>query len=242
MQIPDKFKNQDGSLNTEALIKSQADGQSYASQVKNDMEQMRAENAQLLQLGEDMQRELATAQAIQPQSAGDQMTDEEVTEYNANPKAFMAKQFKADMAKMNQKVDDQRQDSHKDRIMDFKVASAQNKVQGYEGYKELEQDITSILGMKGADGKNIVGMDPRMHDLAFNAALGSRMPEIINEAKNTAFTAGYDKHKEEMTRQISPGGGSTLPAGGAQLDKETIDGMTPEQMVAAGLVQVHPSK
>jgi hypothetical protein len=235
--IPDKFKNQDGSPKIEALVKSQVDTQSYASRVTSENEQLRAERDQLIQLGEDMQKELAAAQATPPMSQpGEQMTDAEVEEYNANPKAYMAKLMKQELSQMNKKIEGQRQEGHRDRMLDFKVNTARNKIQNMEGYKDLEEDINGILN------SNVVGWDPRGPELAYYAARGMRTTQMVVDAKNMGFTEGYNRAKEELTRQVSPGGGSTLPAGGKTLDAETIDNMTPEQMVAAGLVQVHPSK
>ena len=238
-QIPDKFKNADGSPNIEALIKSQADGQSYALQNKNEVDRLRSENDQLLKMGEDFQREIQYMKTAGPQTSqpgSDQMSDKEIEEYNANPKAYMAKMMKEQMGQLNQKVEGQRAEGQRDRMMDFKVNAALSNIKNKEGYKELEADINGILN------SNLLGYDPRGPEMAYHAAVGMRMPQIIAEAKNQAFTAGYEKHKEELTKQVTGGGGSTLPAGGPQLDDQTIDGMTPEQMVAAGIVNVHPSK
>lgn len=235
LQIPDKFKNQDGTLNAEALIKSQSDGQSYASQVKNEMEQMRAENEQLMQMAEDFQREIKASRQSSQQQGPAKMTDEQIEEYNANPQAYMDKMVDQKISAMNQKVDNQQNESHRDRMLDFKVNNALSAIKSKEGYAQLEGDINSILKT------NILDYDPKGPELAYNAALGMKMPEILAQAKNGAFTEGYEKAKSELTRQVSGGGGSTLPAGGQNLDEQTLSDMSPEEMLKSGILSQHPS-
>jgi len=236
LQIPDKFKNQDGSLNAEALIKSQADGQSYASQVKNEMEQMRAENTQLMQMAEDFQNELRTSKQAAAQAKGPEMSDAEIEDYNANPKAYMAQEMKKELAKMNNKIENNQTENHRDRMLDFKVTTARSKIENEEGFKDIAEDYNKILST------NMIDYDPRGPELARNAAMGMRMPQIVADAKNQAFTEGYEKAKSELSRQVSGGGGSTLPAGGANMDDETLNQMSPEEMIRSGLLNVHPSK
>lgn len=236
IQIPDKFKNQDGSLNTEALIKSQSDGQSYASQVKNEIEQLKEENLKLLQMGDDFQKELNGLQSAPAQPGQTPMTPEQVDEYNANPQAYVDKLVDKKMQTMDQKIDGQRKEGQRDRMLDFKVNNEISKIKSREGYKELEEDIDGILK------SNLIGWDPRGPELAYYAARGMKTTEMVVEAKNQGFNEGYSKHKEEIDRQVAGGGASTLPAGGVQLDDATLDKMTGEEMIQAGLINVHPSK
>ena len=241
VQIPDKFKNPDGSINTENLLKSYTEAEKNLGQffqTRSEADRLKQENEQLMQLGEDLQRELQEAQKA-PKSMsqpGEQMTAEEIEEYNTNPKAYMAKLMKQELSQMNQKLDNQKVEGHRDRMLDFKVNNALNTVKQKEGYKELAEDINNILRA------GFVDYDPRGPELAYHAAVGMKMPQIVTEAKNQAFTEGYEKAKEEIRRQVTGGGSSTLPAGGAQLDDETLNKMSPEEIVRSGLLSVHPSK
>ena len=158
-----------------------------------------------------------------PSQPGQTMTDQQIEEYNANPSAYISKMVDQKLSSLNQKVADDRAAGERDRLLDFKVNMAKSRAEGNPMFKDLKEDAMKILNT------NILDYHPDAVGLAYHAARSIRMPEIVAQAKNAAFNEGYQKAKDELTKHVEGGGASTLPAGGVQLNKETIDKMSEEE-------------
>jgi len=210
------------------MAKSYAEAEKTLSQnfqAKSDAEKFSKENEQLLNMAEDFQKEISDLKKAPSQSKSDpnaEMTDKEIEEYNSNPKAAIAKAVQAALEPIQAKSADQQKQGEQDRVMDYKVLSEINRFKGDQKFSGLEKDADTILNDKN------LPYTPQSVALAYHAARSVRMADIVNTAKNEAFTTGYNKAMDEIKRGVD-GGKSTIPAQGsggvAGLDEASLDSM-----------------
>lgn len=201
-------------------------------QAKSDAEKLGKENETLLGMAEDFQREInelkkAPVQSTQSIDPTASMTDKEIEEYNTNPKKMMAQMLQQALQPMQQKSVDQQKQNDRDKVMDYKVLSEVNKFKADKKFDGLEKDVDAILR------DDNLPYTPQSVATAYHAARSLRMSEIVNTAKNEAFSQGYKKHEDEVKRMVD-GGRSTVPAAGSDglggLSEESLDKMSAAEM------------
>jgi hypothetical protein len=214
--IPDKFKNPDGSVNTEAWAKSYAEAEKQLSQLFQERSEWRKTNeqinAQMASMQEYMQKLAAGKQ--EPEKPEGEYTPEEIEEMQRNPRSFIQKEVNKNLKGF---MDEQKAE----RELAENINRAYNWGRAnVDGFKILEPKIEAAL-QSGAYNRH-----PDAVQEAYYSQLGRQVGEIVKIAKNDAFTAGYNKAKEEMGRHVESGGKSTLPVEGGALTPDTLAGMS----------------
>lgn len=153
-------------------------------------------------------------------------TPQQVEEFNKDPMGFMAKEIRKgvqDGIKTElSKYDEQAQ---RDRQMDNQIfiATAQAR-QNLDGFKQLEPQIKQILD------QDFIERNPKAIEFAYYTALGKELPKILETAQNAAFQKGYEKHKEEMGRQVENAGKSSLSLDGGQINLQDLKNMSEQEL------------
>lgn len=215
-QVPDKFKNPDGSLNVDNLLKSYREAESTLgrqNQSLRDIELIKSENAELKQYLTELQKfkqniegRIAESEKQEAETAPTQeewagMTPQE-------QQAYMDRKIESRVNEIQQKHDAQRE-------MDTKIHSSIEEVSKLEGYEHLKEDINAVLR------SDIIDYHPDAPKIAYYAALGHKTPALVTQAKNMGFSEGYAKAKAEMGKVVDSGK-ATSPV--------NIEGMSPEDL------------
>ena len=204
---------------------------SQSMQAKGDSERLTSENEKLLGMAEDFQREITELKNASAKTVSDpaKMTDEEINEYNDNPKAAIAKAVAAAINPIRDKAANNERVAQQDRVMDHKVLTEMNKYKNDKSFDGLQADVEAILNDKGQN----LAYTPQSVALAHHAARSVKMPQIVVEAKNQGFSAGYNKAMDEVRRGVD-GGKSTIPAAGTGalggFSAEQIEGMSAAEL------------
>jgi len=216
--IPEKFQNADGTPNLEALIKSQADGQSYASQVKNELTESQKQHAEIQATNKAMQDEY---QQWQEQKEAD--SPEAKAEREADP----AKMAEYNEKKITAAVDKRFADAEKKHQGDMEVNAAANRArQELPMFAKFEKDIQKMLG------DNDMPYSKQSLEIGYNAVVGQQMPQLLKEAKNGAYSEGYAKAKAELGKHVESGGKASSPADGLGFSKDQINDLKEEELRA----------
>jgi hypothetical protein len=215
IQVPDKFKNPDGSVNLPNLVKSYSEAEKLVGKYNNtayENQQLKAEMESL----RGMIEEFKQTQLNQPPEQAKpetEYTDEEIEMIQKNPKAWLNQNIEKILENRT------RQDALKQqeqRIKDYEMLTAINKArETLPEFKALEPEMKKYVDM------GLVEQDPRSIELIYNAVLGSKIPQIVDVVKKSAFDEGYAKARAELKLQVEGGGKDTSPVGNVDVNKLT---------------------
>jgi hypothetical protein len=191
--VPDKFKNPDGSVNLDNLIKSYSEAEKKLGQTGNASH----ENELLKQQIQDLYSEMEQSKALQEELKSKfEMPQEELTQEQLTRKIIREEMMK------------QEQDSRKQRIADYEILSAINQArEKLPNFKEFEPEIEAL----SKQTNEFVKQSPKAVELLYNAVVGMKAPELVGIATKKAFQDGYEKAKAEMKMQVEGGGRDTTP-------------------------------
>lgn len=225
LQVPDKFKNPDGTLKVESLLKSYTDAEKTLSRygnVNHENETLKQQMTQMQQLVEDLRSAyLEKSQTKTKEEGSVEYTPEEIEEIQKNPKAFIAREVQRVIADRDNKNTEVQREQ---RIRDYELLSAVNKArETLPEFSKLEPEIQKL-----AD-KEFITPHPEMIPILYNSVLGQKLPSIVDYVKQSSFKEGYDKAKQEMKLQVEGGGKDTSPVD-ISLDNSNIDKLSASEL------------
>ena len=223
-EIPKKFLNEDGTVNVSAMWKSGREAEKQLSQhfqMKSEFDKLGQQNQQLgdqLQSMNSWREQMEADKAAKLAEPGRKYTEEEIKAINDDPGAFVKKEVTAQLAAHRKEVESAAKD---DREINETINKARSSV---DGFKELEPQIGELLSSPGLT-RTKEGVEN-----AYYSALGRKSEAMMAMAKNMGYTAGYNKHKEEVTKLVESGDKSSIPTEMSGLSKEQIDGASAEEL------------
>jgi Trp operon repressor len=199
-QVPTKFKNPDGSLNVDNLLKSYGEAEKTLgrqNQSIQDIELIKLENSELKQRYGELNQFKADLEAKM------QASQQEQAEQTPTPAEWAGMTPQEQQAYIDQKVESKvtqlQQKQEAQREMDSKINASIAEVSKLEGYEHLKDDINAMLK------SDIIDYHPDAPKIAYYAALGHKTPALLSQAKNMGFSEGYAKAKEEMGKVVDSG-------------------------------------
>jgi hypothetical protein len=216
-QVPDKYKNPDGSINTAALLKTNLESEKVIGRqlnFENQMKQLADQNAQLQQQIQEFQQYRQEMDAkLNPPAEQQQLTAEDIA--NMTPQQLQSH--------LDQQIEAKFTAIKAEQELQQKIDQSINEVSQFDGAKELEADITKVLQ------SDVFQRSPSAPKMAYFAALGGKMPQLVGQARNMGYSEGYAKAKEEMTKGVDSGK-SSAPVDIGQITQEQADGMSKEEL------------
>lgn len=220
-QVPDKFKNPDGTLNTDNLIKS------YGELEKNFGRGMQAQNelkqaqSRISQMEQKMQELYQKGQAPQAQPVMEELSEEQQAELLGDPK----KMNDYINSRIDKTVTGKIESIEQKRANDMNIIAAANRArQELPLFGKYESEIQKIL----ADGD--LPYRPESLQIGYNAFLGQNLPQILVEAKNMAYNEGFQKAKAELGLHVEAGGKASGAIDGQGFNPDQIDNMSLEEL------------
>ncbi len=221
-QVPDKFKNPDGTVNTEALTKSYLEAEKQLSQHFQMKSEYGKTQEQLAEMQDYVKRlddwREQTMAAQNPEKKDGDYTPEEIEEMRTNPREFIKKEVSQGLKSFQQ---EQKVEAELSGAIDSAINYGRANV---DGFNKLEPEIAKLMESEAYT------RHPESVKQAYYAVLGQKMPEMLKESKNMGFTEGYKKHGEEMGKHVESGGKSSLPMSGGSLTPEAIKNMSVEDL------------
>lgn len=222
VQIPDKFKNPDGSVNTEAWAKSHSDLEKKLSELFQERSEYRKAQDQMGEMQEyikriDEWREQTLAEKNPEKVEGD-YTPEEIEDMRVNPKKYIKSEVQKELKSF------QKEQASENKLKGEINAAVNYGRANVDGFSRLEPKIAERMK------SDAFSQHPESVQQAYYAELGEMMPEMLRQSKDMGFTEGYKKHGEEMKLHVEGGGKASMPAEGGTVTAEQIKGMTAEQL------------
>ena len=225
--IPDKFKNPDGTVNTEAMAKSYAEAEKQLSQMFQQRSEWQKTSEQLSEMQnyvkqiDEWRQQQMSQQEEEPEHEGGTYTPEEIEEMQKNPRSFIQKEVKKSLSSFQKEQEEERK-------LNEGINSAINYGRAnIDGFKTLEPEIAKLMESPA------LAKHPDSVQIGYYATLGQKVPQLIAQSKNMGFTEGYNKAKEEMGKHVESGGKSSIPMSTGELTKEQIQGMSLEELEKA---------
>lgn len=204
LNVPDKFKNPDGSINVPAMLKSYGEAEKVVGRqlnTENQLKQLSEQNQALQQKLEELSK--APVAEPEPELTPEQMAEMTPQELQQN---------------INKQIESKFQAMKAEQELQEKISMSINEVGKLDGAKELEAEITKHLNSPA------ISRHPDAPKIAYYAALGEKTPMIVSQARNMGYSEGYAKAKEEMTKGVDSGRASA-PVESGNLSKDQIDAL-----------------
>jgi hypothetical protein len=206
INVPDKFKNPDGSVNVDSLLKSYGEAEKVVGRqlnVESQLNQLTQQNQQLQQALEQIK------QSVPQPEPEPELTAEQISQMT--PEQFQSH--------VDQKIETKFQSMLAQQELQQKIDASINEVSQYDGAKELEADITKVLQ------SNVFQRSPDAPKMAYYAALGGKMPQLVSQSRNMGYSEGYAAAKAEMLKGVDSGRASG-PVESGNLSEQQIAGLS----------------
>jgi len=208
LPIPDKFKNPDGTLNTDNLLKSYLEAEKGLSQQANlthQTKQQLAEAEIYKNYAEELKKQLEQVQT-QPQTQqtdDTEYTEEEIQLIKENPRVWLkrevAKELQAEKLKASEETSKQRE-------QDYMMLTAINKArETLPAFAAVENEINELANQEW------VGNDPQAIETLYYAAIGKKNEGLVAYAVEKARKEAYEQAKKDIQMQVDGGGRDSAP-------------------------------
>jgi hypothetical protein len=209
VQIPDKFKNPDGTLNTDNLLKSYLEaekGLSKQANVSHETNQKLAEAEIYKKYAEDLKAKLdqTLAQNQAPKNTeSSEYTEEEIKLIQENPRAWLRQELAKELQAEKQKSSEE---SSKQREQDYMMLTAINKArETLPAFAAVENEIKELANQEW------VGNDPKAIETLYYAAIGKKNEGLVAFAVEKARKEAYEQAKKDIQMQVDGGGRDSAP-------------------------------
>lgn len=210
VNVPDKFKNPDGSINVDSLLKSYGEAEKVVGRqlnVESQIKQLSEQNQQLQQALEQVKKAVPQPEP-EPELTAEQIAQMTPEQFQSHVDSKIESKFQAMLAKQE---------------LQQKIDASINEVSQYAGAKELEPDIAKVLQ------SNAFQSSPDAPKLAYYAALGGKMPQLVSQSRNMGYSEGYAAAKAEMLKGVDSGKASG-PIETGNLSEDQVKGMSREDL------------
>jgi hypothetical protein len=214
LDVPDKFKNPDGTPNVANLTKSYTELEKQFGRLNN----INKENEILKQHLDDLKQEIESVKnAPTRQDSKPVYTQEELELLQNDPKRFV------EMA-IDKRMQGQAEEARKNRLQDYEILTAINKArESLPGFKDLEPEIEQLADQE------FIGRSPKAIPFMYYAALGQKAESLITSARDKAYKEGYEKAKGDLKLQVEGSGRDSAPAD-MNINRDTVGKMSSEEL------------
>jgi len=221
VEIPDKFKNSDGSPNIDALSKSYQELEQGYGKLQNaayENDKLKQQLSLMDNMIKDYRVELENKSKVtNPQTGEREYTPEELKMLEENPGKFVSMEIDKKLGEIEKRTT---QKNNEQREREYKVLTAVNQARAnLPGFKAVESEVEGLLKKDFFDVSS-----PESVETAYHAAIGMKINDIVNAVRDKSFKEGMEHSKKLMSSQVEGGGRDTTPVG-ANIGNISLDSL-----------------